>query len=78
MYRRLDGPQMLSGRLGDVEKGKLLTSISIELDPSAVEPVACRRALLQALKLLKTKQTPWPLVRERIIPTERPPLIDEI
>jgi hypothetical protein len=24
------------------------------------------------------KQTPWPLVRERTIPTERPPLIDEI
>jgi hypothetical protein len=25
----------------------------------------------------KTK-TPWPLVRERTIPTERPPLVDEI
>jgi hypothetical protein len=24
------------------------------------------------------KQTPWPLVRERIIPTERPPLVCEI
>jgi hypothetical protein len=24
------------------------------------------------------KQTPWPLVRERTIPTERPPLVDEI
>jgi hypothetical protein len=24
------------------------------------------------------KQTPWPLVRERIIPTDRPPLVDEI
>jgi hypothetical protein len=23
------------------------------------------------------KQTPWPLVRERTIPTERPPLVDE-
>jgi hypothetical protein len=22
--------------------------------------------------------TPWPLVRERTIPTERPPLVDEI
>jgi hypothetical protein len=29
---------------------------------------------------LKTnkKQTPWSLVRERTIPTERPPLVDEI
>jgi hypothetical protein len=24
------------------------------------------------------KRTPWPLVRERTLPTERPPLIDEI
>jgi hypothetical protein len=24
------------------------------------------------------KQTPWPLVRERTIPNERPPLVDEI
>jgi hypothetical protein len=24
------------------------------------------------------KQTPWPLVRKRTIPTERPPLVDEI
>jgi hypothetical protein len=24
------------------------------------------------------KQTPWPLVRERTIPTNRPPLLDEI
>jgi hypothetical protein len=27
---------------------------------------------------LKNKQTPWPLVRERTIPTERLPLVDEI
>jgi hypothetical protein len=26
----------------------------------------------------QTKQTPWPLVRERTIPTDRPPLVDEI
>jgi hypothetical protein len=26
----------------------------------------------------KKKQTPWPLVRERTIPTDRPPLVDEI
>jgi hypothetical protein len=24
------------------------------------------------------KQTPWPLVRKRTLPTERPPLVDEI
>jgi hypothetical protein len=27
---------------------------------------------------IATKQTPWPLVRKRTIPTERPPLVDEI
>jgi hypothetical protein len=26
----------------------------------------------------KKKQTPWPLVRKRTMPTERPPLVDEI
>jgi hypothetical protein len=26
----------------------------------------------------KQKQTPWPLVRERTIPTDRPPLVGEI
>jgi hypothetical protein len=27
---------------------------------------------------LTKKKTPWPLVRERTIPTDRPPLVDEI
>jgi hypothetical protein len=26
----------------------------------------------------RKKKTPWPLVRERTIPTDRPPLVDEI
>jgi hypothetical protein len=26
----------------------------------------------------QNKKTPWPLVRKRTIPTERPPLVDEI
>jgi hypothetical protein len=29
-------------------------------------------------KKTNKKQTPWSLVRERTIPTERPPLVDEI
>jgi hypothetical protein len=29
-------------------------------------------------KKQQQKKTPWPLVRERTIPTERPPLVDEI
>jgi hypothetical protein len=35
--------------------------------------------LAMAATFTKTnKQTPWPLVRERTIPTDRPPLVDEI
>jgi hypothetical protein len=29
-------------------------------------------------QIIACKQTPWPLVRKRTIPTERPPLVDEI
>jgi hypothetical protein len=39
---------------------------------------ACPSFLYPVFLLLQTKQTPWPLVRERTIPTERPPLVDEI
>jgi hypothetical protein len=28
--------------------------------------------------IIAFKQTPWPLVRKRTIPTERPPLVSEI
>jgi hypothetical protein len=28
--------------------------------------------------VVSTNQTPWPLVRERTIPTEPPPLVDEL
>jgi hypothetical protein len=38
-----------------------------------LQDMACRTQFLQ-----NKKQTPWPLVRERTIPTERPPLVDEI
>jgi hypothetical protein len=35
--------------------------------------------LLKKLLAYKTtKQTPWPLVRKRTIPTERPPLVGEV
>jgi hypothetical protein len=34
--------------------------------------------LNRQIYLTINKQTPWPLVRKRTIPTERPPLVDEI
>jgi hypothetical protein len=37
------------------------------------EPDACL-----PIQYKQTKQTPWLLVRERTIPTDRPPLVDEI
>jgi hypothetical protein len=36
------------------------------------------KVVMFALQILRYKQTPWPLVRERTIPTDRPPLVDEI
>jgi hypothetical protein len=33
---------------------------------------------INSLLQINKKQTPWPLVRERTIPTERPPLVYEI
>jgi hypothetical protein len=38
----------------------------------------CVYAVLGDIDKIQTKQTAWPLVRKRIIPTERPPLVGEI
>jgi hypothetical protein len=35
-------------------------------------------ALTTNLSNDQKKQTPWPIVRERTIPTDRPPIVDEI
>jgi hypothetical protein len=37
-------------------------------------------ATIRSIDRIRTqnKQTPWPLFRERTIPTEQPPLVDEI
>jgi hypothetical protein len=46
----------------------------LELLPTQPRPGALRYYVcLASLKL-----TPWPLVRKRTIPTDRPPLVDEI
>jgi hypothetical protein len=37
-----------------------------------------RQCMETHTKQKQTKQTPWPLVRERTIPTDRPPLVNEI
>jgi hypothetical protein len=46
------------------------------------EPASFLQAIASGLSVAdknkQTKQTPWPLVHERTILTERPPLVDEI
>jgi hypothetical protein len=51
-------------------------------DINGLQPVVRENTITGCVKLKpeipKTKQTPWLLVRKRTIPTERPPLVDEI
>jgi hypothetical protein len=53
----------------EAKKRKLSEVISIDLMMSM--------QYVTSLGIYK-KQTPWPLVRERTIPTERPPFVGEI
>jgi hypothetical protein len=41
-------------------------------------PAGAKILLFSAAVSPKKKKTPWPLVRERTIPTDRPLLVDEI
>jgi hypothetical protein len=52
---------------------KILTTIPTPY--SHCMPIHC---VSHVVGINKQKQTPWPLVRERTIPTDRPPLVDEI
>jgi hypothetical protein len=45
---------------------------------TAMAPCQCSQIMSTLSEVNKNKQTPWSLVRERNIPTERPPLVDEI
>jgi hypothetical protein len=51
--------------------GLVLLLITANVVPSAPIVVTL---IMEAIQ----KKTPWPLVRKRTIPTERPPLVDEI
>jgi hypothetical protein len=50
-------------------------AVYIKLNNNKFNRAQIMRAVHQTKK---TKQTPWPLVRERTIPTERSSLVDEI
>jgi hypothetical protein len=47
-------------------------------DPGSNPDSRCGKLATNRLSHDTTKQSPWPLVRERTIPTELPPLVDEI
>jgi hypothetical protein len=42
------------------------------------ESLAVNKQRSHTFHMERFKQTPWPLVRKRTVPTERPPLVDEI
>jgi hypothetical protein len=72
-------PEILRSNLGSVVLQ--LKKLGIDdlvhfdfMDP----PGGCSSFVKQYRQTNKKQQTPWPLVRERTIPTERPPLVDEI
>jgi hypothetical protein len=56
--------------------GRSVISLTPKLEEITVNlsTLICNRSM----RGLYIKQTPWPLVRERTIPTELPPLVDEI
>jgi hypothetical protein len=58
---------------------KMPGSLPTAIEGSPVGFVWCVGAPFHTQRRKQTnKQTPWPLVRERTIPTEQPPLVDEI
>jgi hypothetical protein len=60
-----DNPRVMAQQEGLGQLRNPMTSLGIEPTCSIVPEQT-------------KKQTPWPLVRERTIPTGRPPLVDEI
>jgi hypothetical protein len=58
------------------KRAGLLFLLVFRTTPACVFP--CSAAIPTAAANQTNKQTPWPLVRERTIPTDQPPLVDEI
>jgi hypothetical protein len=54
------------------------TYIQQKIEGTTSSKQTYRPVKVQNINTHTQKQTPWPLVRERTIPTERPPLVDEI
>jgi hypothetical protein len=49
-----------------------------EIIPSETSSFTPTTRQKQLTETINKKKTPWSLVRERTIPTEQPPLVDEI
>jgi hypothetical protein len=56
---------------------KLISSFYLILT-AALDPGVYSASDRNEYQTKTNKQTPWPLVRERTIPTDRSPLVDEI
>jgi hypothetical protein len=61
-----------------VSDSRSAVSTHPELAEVELNPCALASGFSFAPRIVTNKQTPWPLVRERTIPTDRPPLVDEI
>jgi hypothetical protein len=66
------GPQ-LTQRTAQVE-----SNFTQALIPQVVFKPKIPEFALEKTEQIQAKPTPWPLVRKRTIPTERPPLVGEI
>jgi hypothetical protein len=53
-------------------------SLITDVTTTSWRPDVSTDVYLKPLNEQKSKQTPWPLVRKRTIPTEPPPVVDEI
>jgi hypothetical protein len=67
----------------NIPEGTILHNVNVlrqnvTVDGGQSKVGACQLEVLLPYTNKKTKQTPWPLVRKRTIPTDRPPLVDEI
>jgi hypothetical protein len=76
--KRAPGFNMITGTILKKFQRKGLVKLITLINASIrLKHVPGSRKVSEVIKK-KNKQTPWPLVRERTIPTERPPLVDEI
>jgi hypothetical protein len=71
-----DSPRSMLVPAGDVLQHPVAHHLFVLISSSYVKIEVFK--FVSILHIYSNKQTPWPLVRERTIPTDRQPLLDEI